>query len=399
MSFKKDFPIFEKNKDLIYFDSTATSQKPSMVIDAMKEYMETNYSNIHRWAYDIAINSEDLYLKSKKIIAKHLKADSHKEIIYTYNSTYASNILVASLKKSNYFSAGDKVLLTIAEHHANILPWLILKEEVWVELEYIKLDENFNLDLEDFDKKYDEKVKVIAFTHVSNVLWTKFDLEEIWRRKRNDTLFVIDASQSVPHFELDVRTLNCDALFFTWHKVFSDTGIWVLWGKTELLNSLTPAFSWGWAISDVTCSSYSTASLPDKFEMWTPHIIGAVSLLKAFEYIESIWWYEAIEKQEDELVEYFLEKFNQIDSLEMLGSTKAQNRVWVFSFIVKWHHSKDVSDSLADHNIAVRAWKHCAHPLLLEMNYPNSIRASLYIYNTKDEIDRFFEVLEKIINN
>ncbi|MDD3794032.1 MAG: cysteine desulfurase [Candidatus Gracilibacteria bacterium] len=396
MSFKKDFPIFKNNPDLVFFDSTSTTQKPEKVIDGVKKYLENDYSNIHRGLYDIAINSEKLYKKSKQIVAKHIGADDIKEIIYTYNSTYASNLLTSSLKKSNFLKVGDKILVSIVEHHANLVPWLILKEEIGVDVEFIGVDSDYNLDLADFDEKYDDRVKVIALTHVSNVTGQVFDLAEIGRRKREDTLFVVDASQSVPHMKVDVKKLNCDALFFTGHKVMALSGIGVLWGKKDLLNELTPSFSGGGAISEVTCSKYTSAGLPDKFEPGTPNVVGAVSLLKAFEYIEDIGGFEKIEEIEEELIEYFLERLKDYENIEIIGSHKKKNRVGVFSIVLNNYHSNDVAEVLAENGIAVRAGKHCAHPLFAKSGYPNSIRVSLYLYNTKKDIDKFFDVIDKL---
>ncbi len=396
MNFKKDFPIFTNNPDLVFFDSTSTTQKPEKVINWVKKYLENDYSNIHRWLYDIAINSEKLYKKSKEIVAKHIWAEDIKEIIYTYNSTYASNLLTSSLRKSNFLKSWDKVLVSIVEHHANLVPWLILKEEIGIIVEFIWVDDNYNLDLADFDEKYDDKVKVIALTHVSNVTGQIFDLAEIGKRKREDTIFVVDASQSVPHMKVDVKKLNCDALFFTGHKVMALSWIWVLWWKKDLLNELTPSFSGGWAISEVTCSKYTSAWLPDKFEPGTPNVVWAVSLLKAFEYIEDIWWFEKIEEIEEELIEYFLEKLETYENIELIWSYKKKNRVWVFSIILDNYHSNDVAEILAEKGIAVRAGKHCAHPLFTKAWYANSIRVSLYIYNTKKDIDKFFEVISNL---
>ena len=308
MNFKKDFPIFKNNPWLIYFDSTASSQKPSYVINWIKDFLENDYSNIHRWMYDISIRSEKLYIDSKKIVAKHIWSDDYKEIIYTFNTTYAANLLTLTLKKNNILKKWDKVLLSIVDHHANVVPWLILKDEIWIEVEFVWVTENFDLDFDDFEKKYDEKVKVISFTQVSNVTWEIFDLEKVWKLKRPDTIFVVDASQSVPHFEVDVKKLNCDFLFFTWHKVLADSWIGVLWGKRQLLESLHPAISWWWAIWDVTCFGYTDGKIPDKFEPGTPNVTWAVSLLRAFEYIENIWWFAKIDEIEKELIEYFLEK-------------------------------------------------------------------------------------------
>lgn len=394
---KKDFPIFKNNPDLIFFDSTASSQKPKYVIDGITHYLENDYSNIHRGMYDIAIRSEALYKKSKQKISQILNGKSWREVIYTFNSTYAVNLLAASIKKTGLLQKGDKILVSIVEHHANIVPWLILKEEIGIEIEYVNVDEDFLLDLDDFKKKYDDTVKILSFTHVSNVVWWINPLEKIGQLKKDNTLFIIDASQSVPHMHIDVEKLNCDALFFTWHKVLADSWIGVLWWKQDFLNSLKPAFSWGGAIREVALSTYSNAGLPDKFEPGTPNVTWAVSLLKAFEYIESIWWYDVIEDKEKELVEYFLAEVQKIPQIHIIGSKNPKNRVSVFSFIVDGFHSDDVADYLAEHGVAVRSWKHCAHPLFSELWYTHSIRVSMYIYNEKREIDIFMKLMQKLL--
>ena len=395
-NFKKDFPIFQNNPDLIFFDSTATSQKPKYVIEGIKDYLENSYSNIHRWMYDIAKTSEDYYKSSKEKVWEVLNAKSYKEVIYTFNSTYAINLLTQTLRKNNKLKKWDKVLVSIVEHHANIVPWLILKEEIWIEIEYVSVDENFDLDMDDFRLKYTESVKVISFTHVSNVTGQIFDLEQIWKLKRKDTLFIVDASQSIPHMKVDVKKINCDFLFFTWHKVFADSGIWILWWKQELLESMECIFSGWWAISNVTHDSFTSATLPDKYEPGTPNVTWAYSLMKAFEYIENIWGFEVIESIESELTSYFLEKAKQYKFFHLIWSDKPINRVSVFSFVIDGHHSHDIAEILAENNIAVRSWKHCAQPLFNKYWHAHSVRASLYLYNTKEEIDKFFEVIWKL---
>ena len=304
-NYKKDFPIFKNNPDLIYLDSTASSQKPQYVIDWIKDYLENNYSNIHRWMYEISEISEELYIDSKKKVADFIWADTFKEVIYTYNSTYALNLLASSLWISKQLKAWEKVLVSIVEHNANIVPWLILKEQIWIELDFINVDENYNIDLEDFKNKYDEKVKVISLTHVSNVTGQIFDLEYIGNNKREDTLFIVDASQSIPHFKVDVKKLNCDYLFFTGHKIMADSWIGILWWKKEKLENLTPSFGWGGSVSTVSPRGFSYLPIPAKFESGTPNITGSVWLLKAMEYIEQTWWYEQLEAQESELIKYF----------------------------------------------------------------------------------------------
>jgi cysteine desulfurase/selenocysteine lyase len=209
---------------------------------------------------------------------------------------------------------------------------------------------------------------------------------------------IVDGSQSVPHFAVDVTKLWCDAMFFTGHKVYADSGIWVLWAKEELLIQLKPIFSWGGAIGEVKQKSFThSKKLPDKFEPGTPNLSGAVSMLRAFEYIESIGWYKKMEEIEKRLVEYSLIWFSKIPEIRLIGSSKAQNRVWVFTFAIEWIHSFDISDSLADNNICVRAGQHCAEPFMDYVGQTHTCRMSLQIYNTRQDLDLFFEVLTQAI--
>lgn len=402
--FKKDFPVFQNNPWLIFMDSTASSQKPAYVIEGIKKYLENDYSNIHRWAYSLAERSENMYEESKKKVAEFIGADSWREVIYTYNANYALNFIAWSFRKSYFLKKWDKVLVSIVEHHSNIVPWLILRDEIWIELEYIKVDEDYNLDLEDLKSKLDENVKVVSVTHVSNVTGQIFDLEEVGKIIKDynkDILFIADASQSFPHFKVDVKKLWCDMIFFTAHKVMADSWLGVWRAKKEILDSLKPIFSWWWAISWVKEFDYKdNNSLPEKFEVWTPNMTGAVSLLKALEYIDSIWWYDVIERVEKELISYTIEKWKVIKekyNIKILWSINPINRVWVFSFYISWVHSIDLADYLAEEGICIRAWQHCAEPFLESENCSHTCRMSLYIYNDKSEIDRFFEILEKAI--
>jgi len=453
MSLKKDFPIFKNNPWLVFLDSTASSQKPAFVIDWIKDFLENDYSNIHRWSYVLSERSENVYENSKKKVASFINADSWREVVYTYNSNYALNFIAWSLRKSGFLKEWDKVLVSIVEHHANIVPWLILRDEIWIELEYINVDKDYNLDLEDLKAKLDEKVRVVSITQVSNVTWQIFDLEEVgriindwkilsswanvkdpfsnvdnenvnlrdsslhseWQSSKiqgrfpssmewqfSFPLFIIDASQSFPHFKVDVKKLNCDMIFFTAHKIMADSWLGVWWAKKEILDNLKPVFSWWWAIAWVKKFEYKeNNSLPEKFELWTPNITWALSLLKALEYVESIWWYEEIEKIEKELVSYTVKKWIEIKDnydIRILWSLEEWSRVGVFSFIVPWIHSIDLSDMLAEDNICIRAWQHCAEPFLQSESCSHTCRMSLYIYNDKEDIDRFFDALEKAIN-
>lgn len=397
MDLRKDFPIFENNKDLIFFDNWSSSQKPKKVIDAISSLYSNDYANIHRWVYDLSQRSEEIYQNSKEAVRDLINAKSKKEIIYTYNSTYASNIITQSLKKSEKLKAWDKVLLSISEHHANIVPWLILKEEIWIELDFVNVTKDYRLDIEDFKNKYDASVKAVSLTYVSNVLGAINDLKSISNLLGDDTLFIIDWSQSVPHFKTDVKDLNCDFMFFTGHKMMAETWIWVLYWKEELLRELKAPISGWWAISLVTKEEYKSADLPEKFEAGTPNIAWASSLLAAINYMKEIGWYEAMENHENELIKYTLDNFEKIEWLTLYWPKSSENRIWVFSFTIDWIHHSDVSDFLAENWICIRSGKHCTEPLMDNFKEIWTNRMSLYIYNSKTEIDKFFEVLNECI--
>lgn len=408
MSIRNDFPIFENNPDLVFLDSTSTTQKPAYVIKGICDYLSKWYSNIHRWLYDIAIESEKVYFDSKKKVADFLGASDYKEIIYTYNSNYALNIIAQTLRLNHALKAGDKVLVSIVEHHSNIVPWLILKDEIGIEIEYVKVDSDFNLDWQDFVHKYDETVKVIALTQVSNVTGQIFDLEKVWSFIRDRSfwrpvsekpIFIVDASQSFPHLKIDVKKLNCDFFFFTAHKVMADSGLGVIWWKKELLENYKPIFSGGGAINEVKECAFKYGALPYKFEPGTPNISGALSLLKALEYIEHIGGYEKIESLEKELIEYSLAEFAKRPHLKLIGSTSSEKRVGVFGFYIEWVHSLDIADVMAEHNVCIRAGQHCTEPFMDYLGIKSSARMSLYIYNTTQDIDTFFSILDANFND
>jgi len=400
---KKDFPIFQNNPDLVYLDSTATSQKPSMVIDWVSDYLSNSYANIHRGSYEISEISEKLYEDSKKIVAKHIWAESWREIIYAGNSTYALNILSQSIWRTGLLKKWDTVLVSVVEHHANVVPWLILKEDYGINVEFVGVTDNFDIDYNDFRDKLTDKVKIVSLAHVSNTTGQIFDIENVSsllsaRYGKAKPMLVVDASQSVPHFEVDVKKLWCDALFFTGHKVFADSGVWVLWVKEEILNTLKPIFSGGWSIGEVKQHHFTHSSkLPDKFEPGTPNLSGAVSLLKAFEYIESIWGYKQLETIEHDLVTYALDKFSKIHDVKIIWSISSARRVWVFTFVIPGIHSHDIAEYLAENNICVRAGQHCAEPFMEYVWQTHTCRMSLHIYNTTEDLDKFFEVLKNII--
>lgn len=399
--FKSDFPIFKNNPWLVFLDNAASVQKPSYVIEGIKHFLENDYANIHRGAYSLSERSEILFEESKKIIKEFIWAKYASEINFTYNSTYAMNLLTLSLKRSSKLKKWDKVLVSIVEHHANIVPWLILKEEIWIEIDYIDVKADYSLDIDDLKRKLTPDVKLVSLTYASNVTGQVFDLisaSKIIRGKNPNIIFIVDWSQAVPNFQVNVVALDCDYMVITGHKVMAETGIGVLYGKKELLKELTPWLGWWWAINWVHKQEYMPAWLPHRFEPWTPNIIWAVSFLRALEYIKSIWWYDTIIRNEEELIKYVLEKYSEFESrVNIIGSKTWESRIWVFTFEIPGINSSDVAEYMAENNICVRAGQHCTEPLMDMCNLKSTFRMSLYLYNTKEDIDKFFSVLEEYL--
>lgn len=355
MSLRSDFPVFTHHPDLVYLDSASTAQKPSMVIEGMKHHMEHGYANIHRGAYILSEESEVLYHSSKEAVVRLINAHETSEISYSYNATAALNILVTSLIRSGDLKKGDRVLLSRAEHHANIVPWLIAKETTGIEVEFIGLDADFGLDFQDFEAKLTPNVRVVSLTAASNVTGAVFDLarvRDLVRSNNPTSLIVIDASQAVPHFQIDVQSLDIDYLVFTGHKLMSDTGLGIMYGKKPLLKALVPSIGGGGAINWVHENAFAPAGLPSRFEPGTPHIIGAGSLLRAIEYIESIGGYTELEQIESDLVVHTLAKWQEFKQrfpeVKLIGSEKKEGRIGVFSFATNIIHLSDLADAFAD---------------------------------------------------
>lgn len=396
MNYKKDFPIFQNNPWLIYLDNWASTQKPQMVVDWVSDFISKYYANIHRWSYDLSEKSEEFYFQSKKKLGEFINCKS-SEIIYSYNSTYSINLVAQSLCKSKFLWKWDSVLLGIREHHANVMPRKLLAEEYWFDIEYVSIDKNYDIDWQDFDKKYDNTVKVVSIWHISNVTWKIYDVEKIKTLLRPETFFMVDWSQSFPNIPVDVQKIWCDCFAFTWHKAMAYTGIWWIYLKKDWIKELTPMISWGWAIQDLDVDFYQLPTTVSKFEAWTPNIIWAVSLLKALEYIESIWWMKTIRNHEQEIVNYCLPRFEQLAEKVQLIWPKTTDRVAVFSFFIPQNSNfNNVWEIFAEKNIAIRCGWHCAYPIHKSLKIPWTCRMSAYIYNDIDDIDKFFEVLSNI---
>ncbi len=393
---KTDFPIFKNNPWMTFLDNAASTQKPQYVIDGVSEFVAHDYANIHRGVYSLSEKSEEVYYRSKELVGELLNCKA-SEIVYSYNSTYAINLIAQSLVISDIINSWDIVLLWIREHHANILPRQVLAERKWFTVEFFTINDDYDIDRNDFDKKYTDKVKVVSVGHVSNVTGKIYDVKKIKSKLRDDTFFLVDGSQSVPNFPVDVQDIGCDCLVFTWHKMMAYTGIWIIYLKKEWIKTLVPMIrGWG-TIEDVSVEWHTLATNSDKFEAGTPNIIGAVSLLKSLEYIKSIWWMEKIREHEQNLVKYCLDGFTKFkDKVEVVGPMNA-DRVAVFSFVLPNNKNfNNIGEIFAEHNIAVRCGGHCAYPIHKRFNTPWTCRMSAYVYNDEDDIAKFFEVLTKI---
>jgi len=393
---KSDFPIFKNNPWLVFLDSAASSQKPQYVIDGVSEFVASSYANIHRGLYSLSEKSEEAYHRSKELVGELINCKA-SEIIYSYNSTYAINLIAQSLVISDIIKSWDIVLLWVREHHANILPRQILAERKGFKIEFFNIDENYEIDRNDFDQKYTDKVKVVSVGHVSNVTGKIYDVKKIKSKLRDDTFFLIDGSQSVPNFPVDVQDIGCDCLVFTPHKMMAYTGIGVAYLKKEWIKKLVPMIRGWWTIEDVDITWHTLATNSDKFEAGTPNIIWAVSLLKAIEYIKSIWWMKKIREHEQQLVKLCLAWFQKFkEKVEILWPTT--DRIAVFSFILANNSNfNNIGETFADQNIAIRCGGHCAYPLHKRFKKAGTCRMSAYVYNDEADIDAFFTVLEGLV--
>lgn len=403
---KQYFPLFTKHPEIVYLDNAASTQKPQMVIDAMADFMENEYANIHRGLYSLSEASELHYHNSKKLVAALLNC-SAKEIIYTYNATYAVNLLAQALVKSKFLQKGDVVLLGMRDHHANILPWMTLSELFGFEVAFFWLDEQYQIDREDFDRKYTNRVKLVACGQVSNVTGAIYDVKKVHSKLREETFFLVDASQSVPNMQVDMQTIWADAIVFTGHKIMASTGIGVLALGQQRIKQLNPLILWGGAIKDVSISSFSLQSGTDKFEAWTPNIIGAVSLEAALNFIKKIgedWslisWIQKITAHEQTLTKYALEQFAKLeDAIELVGP-KDEQRVALFSFLLKKNANfNQIWEFFAAKNICIRCGGHCAYPLHKHYHLGGTCRMSAYLNNDIADLEKFFAALKEIVDS
>ena len=395
---RADFPILNREKrpgvPVTYLDSTATSQKPIAVIEAMDAFYRRSNANIHRGIHTLAEEATALYEEARGKIAKFINAPSAKQIIYTRNATESINLIAYTWARAN-FKPGDMVILTEMEHHSNLVPWHILKTEREIRLEFIPVTEDGLLDLDEFRALLDRNPKLVSFTHMSNVLGTINPAAEIIRMAHEaGAITLVDGAQSVPHFAVDVQALDVDFLAFSAHKMVGPTGIGVLYGKKDLLEEMPPFLGGGDMIKTVHLREFVPNSLPHKFEAGTPAIAEAVGFGAAVDYLTSVGM-DNIAAHEREITEYALERLEEVPGVKVFGPS-AQNKGGVAAFTFDGVHPHDVAQILDQDGVAVRAGHHCAQPLHEKFGITATSRASFYLYNTKEEVDKLIEGIYKV---
>ena len=386
---KKDFPIFERDingNKLTYLDSGATSQKPNSVIDKMTEIYKFNNANVHRGTYVLSAETTQEYESVRTKFQSFLNASESDEIIFTKGTTEALNFLANSIA-NKFMSEGDEIILSEIEHHANIIPWQMVAEKYKLSIKYVKVNEDFSLDLDDLSSKLSSKTKVVSIVGESNLSGMLPDIREINNlvRANSEALLIIDGAQLVPHRKVDVQDLGIDFLVFSGHKMLGPTGIGVVWGKKELLNSLDPVYGGGDMIEEVHYDKATWAPVPHKFEAGTPPYVEAIGLGAAVDYLQDLGMSE-VEKHSDELREYGRKVLLDIDGINVIHSQETIAGC-TFGMYVDGVHAADLSLMLDTHGVAVRAGHHCVQPFHRKLGIDATIRSTAYIYNDKEDID------------
>lgn len=390
---KKDFPILQ-NKEITYLDSGATTQKPIQVIKAIEEFYEKYNANPHRGAYSLSIEATENYENTRRKIAKFINAKYPEEIIFSKNATESLNLLAYSYGMEN-LKKDDEIVISIMEHHSNLVPWQKVCRVTNAKLNYMYINDEFEISEEEIESKITDKTKIVSITHVSNVLGTINNLEKIIKyAHKKGAIVVVDASQSIPHMKIDVEKLDCDFLIFSGHKMLAPLGIGVLYGKRELLNKMTPFLMGGDMIEYVHEQETTFAPLPNKFEAGTQNIEGVIGLGAAIDYIENIG-YDNIQKIEEELLSYATQELSKLDYLEIYKTPNRKNHLGVISFNIKGVHPHDVASILDSLGICIRSGNHCAQPLMRFLGIDSTCRVSFYFYNTKKDVDKLIEGLNR----
>lgn len=391
---REDFPILKRKvngRDLIYFDNAATAQKPVQVLEAMKNYYETTNANIHRGVHKLAEEATEMYESARKKVKGFVNAKSEKEIVFTSGTTESINLVASSLS----LEKGDEVISTVMEHHSNIVPWQLLKAQKGISLKFVDIKDKGTFDLNNFESAISKNTRLVTVTHASNVLGTINDIKKISKIvKDNGSLLLVDGAQSTPHMGVDMRDIGCDFFAFSGHKMCGPTGIGVLYAKKDLLEEMQPYQGGGEMIREVHLDHTEWNEIPWKFEAGTQNIAGAIGLDAAINYLKNIGM-ESVRKHEKEMIEYALKKLSDISDVKIFGPLDSSIRSGLVSFNLGDVHAHDLATILDRDGIAIRSGHHCAQPLMERYGVPAMSRASFYIYNTKEEVDKFIESLEK----
>ena len=395
---RADFPILSREvygKPLVYFDNAATSQKPQCVIDKIAEMYTTVNSNVHRGVHYLSQAATDEHEAARKTVQEFINAVSPNEIVFTRGATESIN-LVASSFCHKFCKEGDEILITAMEHHSNIVPWQIQAEELGLKIKVAPINTDGELLVDEFENKISSKTKLIAVTHISNVLGTINPIKRLIEiAHKYNVPILIDAAQSVQHAKVDVQELDCDFLVFSSHKVYGPTGVGVLYGKEKWLNELPPYQGGGEMISSVSFEKTTFNKLPFKFEAGTPDFVGTAALATALDYVTSIGL-DNIARHEDELLKYATERMLQIPGMRIIGTAK--EKCSVISFLIDDIHPYDMGTLLDKMGIAIRTGHHCAEPLMRELGIDGTARVSFAFYNTKEEVDLFLAGLKRIVS-
>ena len=393
---KKDFPILE-NRKISYLDSGATTQKPIQIIETIDEFYKKDNANPHRGAYSLSIEATEVYENTRTKIAKFINAKHREEIIFSKNATESLNLIAYSYGLEN-LKKDDEVVISIMEHHSNLVPWQKITKQTGSKLKYMYINNQFELSDEEIESKITDKTKIVGITHVSNVLGTINNVKKIIKyAHKKGAVVIVDASQSIPHMQIDVQDLDADFLVFSGHKMLAPLGIGVLYGKREILNDMTPFLMGGDMIEYVHEQETTFAPLPNKFEAGTQNVEGVVGLGAAIDYIEKVG-YDKIQEIEKEVVTYARQELNKLDYLTLYLTPNEKNHSSVISFNINGVHPHDVASILDSVGVCVRSGNHCAQPLMRYLGIDSTCRASFYLYNTKDDVDNLVNGLNKAYN-
>ena len=393
---KKDFPLLE-NENITYLDSGATTQKPIQVIKAVEEFYQKYNANPHRGAYSLSVEATEQYENTRTKIAKFINAKHREEIIFSKNATESLNLIAYSYGLDN-LKKDDEVVISIMEHHSNLVPWQKITKQTGSKLNYMYINENYEITDEEIESKITDKTKIVGITHVSNVLGTINNVKKIIKyAHKKGAVVIVDASQSIPHMKIDVQDLDADFLVFSGHKMLAPLGIGVLYGKREILNKMTPFLMGGDMIEYVYEQETTFAPLPNKFEAGTQNVEGVIGLGAAIDYIENLG-YDKIQEIEHEVIAYARQELSKLDYLTLYTTTNEKNHSSVISFNIKGVHPHDVASILDSEGVCVRSGNHCAQPLMRFLGIDSTCRASFYIYNTKEDVDKLVKALDKAYN-